>query len=240
MFFIKTAEIKVDFFTSNAAVFEHARPVRATRFIPEWWRSLPTTDYAPLSLAPTMSMRTCAGFIDLYTSGLIQPLWSDLNIMVTPEGRYEYKFADCESSIDQHAAFQFQNSPFSNGFVHLKLNSPWVFNTNKDIKWAVVPPLWNGIGVDDAYVAHGVLRSGSINIPININVFIRQRKETVVHRMPFGLPLAHMIPLSEARIAPRYHLVSDEELNRRKCQTAVSRFFVNKFRKAAKLCPHAK
>lgn len=240
MFFVKAAQITVDFFTSNSAVFAHARPAKAAQFIPNWWRQLPKPDYAPLGLMPSTSIKTCAGFTDLYGSGFIQPLWSDLNISISPTGAYEYKFADCTSDIAQHEAHQFEGSPFSDGFVHFKIHSPWVIASNSKTKWLFIPPVWNGLSIDDMYVAPGIVQSGFTNVPLNINVFFRKRQTPVVHRLPFGLPITHIIPLSEKRVVPKYHLVSDEELNKRKYETAVSRFFVNKFRRAKKLCPHAK
>lgn len=239
IFFIKRNVINVDLFTSHDAVFQHARPKKAASFMPDWWKNTPNTQYEDNKLRPTHTIKTCTGFLDLYASGFIHPLWSDLNIEINPDGTYRYLYADGVSGIHDHKPHQFPGSPFSENYVQLKLLSPWIAKTKDPAKWLFVPPVWNGVGIENMHIAHGVMPLNVIPSPLHINMFFKKQETSVIHKLPFGLPIAHIIPLSDKAIKFHYHLIDEVQLNKLKYQSSESLFFTNRFRKAKKLCPHA-
>jgi hypothetical protein len=241
MFIFKKGSVNVDLFTDHPAFFDHARPMKAAHFIPKWWKKLPSKAPIPEgSLTPKRTMKTCAGFLDLYSSGFIQPLWCDLNIRVTPEGNYAYQFSDEISKAEMHSEYQFEGSPFVNTYTHLKLVSPWVAKSKSESKWLFTNPFWNDFGLHDIYVPQGITRFNTVPVPLNVNLFFRRPETDVVHALPFGLPLVHILPLTDKKITLKHHLVSSTELFNLKYKSAVSLFFSDRFRKASALCPHAK
>ena len=210
-------------------------------FIPDWWKSTPKSKYSDdQSLSPEYTIKTCTAFKELYSNGIIQPLWSDLNLKVYPDGKYEYQFADSVSTITDHQEWQHEGSPYSNGqHTQVKLISPWVAKSKNNIKWLFTSPYWSGQGVGDMHVSHGIMPFNVIPSAMHVNMFFRRREAPFVYRLEFGTPLAHIIPLTDKEVKINYHLVSEQELDNMQRHSTINFFFLNRFTKAKKRCPYA-
>lgn len=233
--------IEVQLFTDNEAVFKFCRPQKAAHFIPDWWKTMPKRfahDGGDLRAQNTSAtMKTCAGFTDLYAKGFIQPLWSDLRVDVMPDGGFQYQFADKVSWARGHLPVQMPGNPFPQTHTHLKLESPWLGRETKGVKFLLIPPVWNGFGVEDIFVPQGVISFGR-SLGLNVNLFFKRTPETTTYELNFGQPIAHFVPLSDSPVKLRYELVSQEELARISNQNGLSFFFENRLKRAAKLCPY--
>jgi hypothetical protein len=242
LFIFKKKPLVVTLFTANESAFKFARPQKAAHFIPDWWKKLPKKDYrgeqAPSVMSSISTMKTCAGIVDLYSSGFIHPMWSDLSVEVHPDGTFVYQYSDGISSAIEHLTQQRTGSHFNHSYNHLKLNSPWVARESTGVKFLTSAPIWNGFGTDDVCVPPGV--SGyKVPINLNINLFLRREVERKVYTFNFGQPIAHFIPLSDRPLKLSYELISDEERRKMYRLGGMPLFFTNRNKKAEKLCPYA-
>ncbi len=223
--------------TRNHNAFEHAKPVKATKMLPDWWKPLPKSVFLPERLVRVSTIKACPGIIDLYRSGLILNLWSDVNIRIDPDGAWKYQFADGVSELKSHPSWQIKGSRFADGYTQMKFVSPWLIKGPKTAEMLLVPTFWNDSVVEDMHVAHGVVSLQS-PIDMNCNVFFKRREESVTYELEFGQPLVHWIPLTEKNVEYKYELVSDAEYKKH-WQGDLTLFFTNRLRRAKKLCPHA-
>lgn len=234
--------IEVQLFTTNEAVFQFCRPQKAAHFMPEWWKTMPkrfALDGGDLrAQSASVTMKTCVGLTDLYAKGFIQPLWSDVRVDVIPDGGFRYQFADGVSSARDHFPAQMPGNPFSQTHTHLKLESPWFGKETSGVKFLLLPPVWDGFGVEDVFVPHGVVTFGR-SLGLNVNLFFKRTPEITTYELNFGQPIAHFVPLSDRPVKLNYELISQEELARMASRNGMHFFFENRLKKASKLCPYA-
>ena len=237
-FIFKRKPIYLDCFTTNPLAYEFAPIQLANQFVPEWWKALPknyriANEHPPV---PHSTMRKCAGLIDIYSTGLMIPLWSDLVIEIATNGDYSWKFADEESMNAIHNKEQAGTFFDDNNVVHMKIVSPWLFSCNDDVKWYFTQPVWNHNLAKDFCIPSGILEfkyQGSTHI----NTLIR--KQNCVISLPHGMPMAHVVPLSERPVKIKNHLLSAQEMVKKQpMQRSV--VFENSYYKKRKLIQNKK
>jgi hypothetical protein len=179
--------------------------------VPDWWKALPIDDQLQIGEQP--NMRTCAGFTELYSKGIMLPLWSELTVQLDGENGYRYQYADAVSALSHHNPVQSGSMIESSETLHLKLDSPWVFSCAEDINWHFSQPVWNQFAGKDYCVPTGVVNYKYMG---NTQINILFRKQVRVIQLPHGMPLAHIIPLSERPLTIANHLVDQQEYDRRK------------------------
>jgi hypothetical protein len=212
MFFFKRKKIVVDCFTSDVAVFNYSPVQKSVNFIPEWWKYMPKSHKLVVSEGIEVERATikgCQGFIDLYKSGFMLPLWADLIIEVDPEN-WKYVFSDKSPPINWHNSAQMGRT-FEN-YHHLKIESPWLFSEKTGVNFIFLQPSWNHIHY--FYNFHAV--PGVLNYNYQpgtaINMFVPKRNLRI--EMNHHDPLAQIIPLSENDVEVKNHLVSVHEFAR--------------------------
>lgn len=236
LIFMKTKAISVDLFTNDSAAYEYAKPDLANRFHPEWWKRLPKTYFPDAFPSPTM--KTCAGFIDLYKHGFMIPMWCDLFVRVESDGEFIWKYSDNKSigicHRPQEAGDLFINSNVRN----LKLNSPWLAVTKEDVHWLIHQPMWSQDLQRELIMPPAVVtfkHQHTTNINTLVADIYRPREFTV----PFGLPMVHYIPVDNRPVKLHLHLVSAQEyehiLNK-----GAPRSFLNAYRKKIKAAQEAR
>jgi hypothetical protein len=232
-FIFKRKPIYLDCFTSNIMAHEFTPIQSANMFVPDWWKALPKTFYEEGHSPPIpfTTMRRCAGLIDVYSTGLIVPLWSDLIIDVRTVGGYSWKFADEETRNEPHNSKQSGTLLDDANVYHMKIISPWLFSCKEDVKWYFTQPLWNQNLGRDFCIPSGVLEFKYQN-SAHINTLIR--RQDIVISMSQGYPLAHVVPLSERPVKVKNHLLSADEMNKRQ-PTYRSVTFVSSYYKKRKL-----
>lgn len=242
LFIFKKKPIEVTLFTANESAFRFSRPQKASHFTPEWWKKLPKMSYNEgkepnvQTLFPTM--KTCTGFIDLYASGFIHPMWCDFGIEVEPDGSFLYQYSDKVSVAQDHSRQQMMGNHFLRSHTHLKLSSPWLAKEGTNTKFMVFAPAWNDFGAGDVCVPPGVT-SYKVPLELNINMFFRRHAEKRLYEIAFGQPIAHFVPLSDRPLKLRYELVSEAEKGKIFRDGGMHLFFNNRNKQAAKLCPYA-
>jgi hypothetical protein len=124
-FFTRRKKIVVDCFTANPNAYDLFPIDKANKFHPDWWKRLPNrfvTESAGGIPLEQSTMKGCIGFKNLYSSGFVIPLWSDLKLQ-THGQNYSFQFADNISQIGFHPLEQL-GTEFSQ-YTHVKLVSPW-------------------------------------------------------------------------------------------------------------------
>jgi len=208
-FFFKRKPIQLDCFTSSVHAYEFAPIATANNFMPDWWKALPKTFTEGNTELGTM--KTCAGFIDLYGKGLMIPLWYELAVRLWENGNYQYNFADMVSFAEHHTVSQVGTFFEDASAIHFKIRSPWHFKCKDDISWHFAQPVWNQQAAKDYCVPTGVLNF-KYSTATEINILFK--KENKIINFPHGTPMAHIIPLSERPIHINNHLVSPAEINK--------------------------
>lgn len=217
MSFIKRAfntKIIVDFYTTRPEVFEFAKPMKSSKFFPEWWKKLPKEQGAD-TLVPYSTMKRCVGFTDLYKKGFVLPLWSDLQVSLGEINNptASWQFADFQSTAIDHPQDQRGDYLPSEQYQHLKLNNPWYAKCSEDIDWAFIDMPWNAANPENIIMPTGIMNYHHQH-SLNINLFFPRSAKPRIESLKYGQPLVQLIPLTERDVECRYHLISDNELHK--------------------------
>jgi hypothetical protein len=215
MFIFKKQKIVVDCFTSSKLVHDLFPIAPAKKHIPEWWKRLPVS--YPLEVKDSLknialTMKKCPGAVDLFTTGFILPLWSDLIVTINAEEndlRLHWQFASQDPTwfINTNDYQQFAGA-FDGKFVQAKITVPWFVKEKTGVKFALIEPTWSINNPNSITIPPGVLDFKYQN-NINVNFFV-EKTNTRLH-LEAGQPLAHFIPVSEKTVEIKTHQVSNEE-----------------------------
>lgn len=211
MIFVPKTKIIVDAFTNSVEAFDLFRVERASSFVPEWWRDLdkePTID----GFVPSKNMRGCSGFSSLYQKGLIIPLWSDVALSLGGKGNdyIRWQFADQKSKAEIHPEISRGSYLPNTNYCLLKMDSPWLFKTKEEISWVFTQPTWNNPSPETFLVPPGLVNYKYQHFT-NVNIVLPRAEQDKTIMLSAGLPMAHIIPLTEKNIEVRHHRVDDQE-----------------------------
>lgn len=222
MFWIKPSEINVDCFTFNDTAYTNFAPERSSKFYPKEIKNLDNNINIKTNQDPTSKLtsklptiRMCNGLTDLYSNGFILPIWQNLTIECTSEGKIFYEDLTSGNGFDRpalqvHDRWQYGNNFYSE-FGHVKLLSHWFFKEKHGIQFS-----WNMCDWNRTDIAHKVrILSGVIDFKYqtatNVNMFIK--KDSIIS-YEAGDPLVHLIPLSEKRVKIHKHILHVEEYDK--------------------------
>jgi hypothetical protein len=211
MFFFKKNEVVVDAFISEryAHAYDYAPIDYAEKFIPDWWKKLPKSELDfDMMNRKNESMKSCAGFIDHMNRGLIIPLWSDLMLRTDYPDRYNFQFSDQVSNCESHATSQ--RTGFQDERINVKIISPWLLRSEKNVSFTFLPPFWNNDVKLDFDLAIGTTNFYYQN-STHMNLLIDPDSKIL---LTAGRPMMHIMPLTERKIKLKRHLVTDHELIR--------------------------
>jgi len=204
-------KIKLECFTADAGIHKFFPISPAKKFIPEWFKNMPPT------VEQTATIKHCDGLKNLYSRGWVIPMWSDLLIETDKEGWYRYQYSGTFDSfpgsdrgaepIDYHNSTQLGNN-FSD-HIHLKLLSPWIIKEKTGVDFYFSENTWGMEKYfDDITILPGVLNFKNQN-SANINLFLERKNNKFL--IEHNTPLIYCIPLSDAKLEIKNHLVSDQE-----------------------------
>lgn len=204
--------IVVDFYTDRVDLYNYARPVKASKTFPEWWKNLPIISN-PDPIDPRASMKGCVGFLDLYANGFVLPIWSDLNVVVGPAESdfYQWKYADNLSNAEVHIQHQRGDYLPPSHYQHLKLICPWACVCKEDIQWVFLGAMWNFEKPEDVLIPPAVVDFKHQAL-LNVNMFFPKGDKERMISFEQGQPLVHIIPMTDRPVVFNYHLVSTKEL----------------------------
>lgn len=233
----KPKPLVLNFYTDMKEVFDFAKPVKAAKTIPDWWKELPK-DLVKDPVVPESTMKRCVGFTELFQHGFVLPLWSDFNIDIAPVGASgaRWAFSDRRFSAGIHPPEQRGSFLPEEHYQHVKLTCPWYAHCDEEVNWMMTTPMWNLEAPDKVIIPPAVVdftHQGSMNV----NMFFVRDANPYIHKFAQGQALLHVVPLTERPVEYRYHLVSREELDKYR---TVHLWFTNKYANAksrAQKCP---
>lgn len=214
MLWIKRNKIHLDCFTHDPSVANDNPIEKASTFIPDWWKRLPNfVEVQEHGIKVKRgTMKSCLGFIDLYSKGLVIPLWSDLNLKAD-KNNISYLIARNTNLLGDALAFH-TDTQHSNNYtnqVHFKLITPWFFKEKSGAKFLFTGCGWNTIGnFPKIHILNGVLEFSNMFVG-NINGFMSLEGQPYQYDIEAGTPLVQMIPLTEKEVVPHIHVVDNLE-----------------------------
>lgn len=218
-FFFKDKKIHIDAFISNPAVPKLFPVEKSNKFVPDWWKQIPSIVPAvgknPEVPIQRPTIKKCPGFFNLYNLGFMIPLWSDIAIKTEESGKCSYDYSVSMRAPDIapgefHSPMQL-NYNFKD-FIHFKFVSPWLFREKTGVKFLFSEPSWNMENhLNKLHVLPGIADFKTQNAS-NINVFLPKTDNYFV--LEAGTPLVQLIPISEKSIELEIHEVGEEEYRR--------------------------
>lgn len=214
LFFFKKKKIVVDAFTKISGVKDLYPIQESTKFLPEWWRSLPSsyskTDQFGITVDHS-TIKRCDGFTGFYKNGFVIPMWIDTIIKTTAQGQWAYRLAsnDPDTVINSHEKLEFGEA--FNNLIHLKIHSPWLLSEKSGCQFYFSSPFWNQIeSLGTWYTPPGVVNyKHQSSTHINL-LFPKQDTQLTISA---GAPMVYMVPLTDKEVELKCHLVSAEEYN---------------------------
>lgn len=207
-FFMRKKEIVLDVFTNEKSILDNFPIQRASKFIPHWWRNLPAYEVREENFVnvPRPTIKSCPGLIDYFSKGFVIPSWTDIAISTHNNGSWN-SVSSFNAQITEHDRYQYGEN--FNNFIQLKINSPWFIREKLGIEFIQISPMWNNVDYwNTTHIVPGVLNYKHQH-STNINLFANKIEQTIYIKS--GLPLAHLIPLSDFKIKIKTHLADPQE-----------------------------
>ena len=219
MFFFKQKKLVLDCFTYDAIIEKTAPILPSIKFYPEWLRKIPAERIeermnpgsGQIHKIPSGTIKGCPGVIDYFKTGFMAPLWTDVSVKISHEGRYSFISADNPFSLESHWPGQWDGF---HGYQHLKIVLPWHIEESTGVKFLIQKPYWttndnpmwiNKIapagGVVDFKNQHSLHLHTFVEIPTTVQEFV----------LPLGMPLVHIIPLTDTPIELKTHVIDEAE-----------------------------
>lgn len=210
--------IHIDFLTTRAEIYQYSKIDKAVKFLPDWYKKLPQKNYNPEhNGGVAITMKGCIGLRDLFTKGLILPLWADLNISL---GRADtnflsWQFPDSQTLATINDEKEYGSFINSRQQQHIKLVTPWCGFSKSNVGFCFVQPMWNIPQYSDTiHVLPGVIDFKSQS-GINVNLLLSRKPEDRILELKHGMPLVHLMPLTTEKVKIKHHFVDEKELNKK-------------------------
>lgn len=219
MFWFKRKTITLDFFTWREEVYNDTPVSPLRNAVPDWWKNLPKYEK---NKPNNLTLKGCPGFLNTFKNGFYIPFWCDAKFEISNKDVF-YKFSDnLEKVVEEHPPCQWGKFIDNNKYRHFKIMAPWLGYSKKKTQFAIVPALWNQVGINDLnsvnvcsgitdfYYNHTLATNLFLNIEKNDLFMINKRQ-----------PLSYYIPLSENNIKIKNHLISYDEFCKKITKNAI-------------------
>lgn len=235
--FLCHSKVNLDVFTSRKDVIEFAPIQHGVNVLPKWWKNLPKERFATGRFFPLPTMKTCSGVIDYYRNSVAMPLWSDLAVCIDENRGYRWQFSDKSTPCAVHDLEEYEGFIADNKYGHMKLTSPWVFQTKSDINWMMTQPIYNEENFLNYTTATGIVnfsKQGSTNIQLFVDATYPK-----TFTIAFGTPFM-FTPMSSKKVVIHRHLISESEFITKYNKFSMMSKFVNSYRMKTKtiVCPY--
>lgn len=211
-FFHRTKTIHVDAFTTDLTIHKLTPISKATKAIPDWWKDLPSFGHGNIDNNPSITgtnMKRCYGFTELFKRGFVIPNWADIHFRIGKDGAGSFSTKNLPLF---HDSYQHEGA-FQNHYV-IKHVSPWILREKTGMPFMLFACEWN-IYDRPFRILPGVPEytlSGSSNV-----FFVFEKKEEPYEMfIETGLPLVHVIPLSQDNVKVHNHLVTQQEYEKQR------------------------
>lgn len=188
MFKFKKKKLKLEIYGPNQQLIDLFAPVRMKDSVPSWYKSMPKGQ---------QNVSHCLGMRELYSAGLMFPLWSDYEIMLGTHGVDGVQWpADNNHTMGAETHDINTQAPGAwPGYVNIKFSSPWWFWCSEPIQWVWTQPAWNQTDPQKFTIVPGSTEFKYQN-QTNINT-IWKLGTPRTERLKAGYPMVHLIPLTD-------------------------------------------
>ena len=178
----------------------YLQPKRAVEMIPEWYKSLPATDYlTKYADKKDLTIKRCVPVLDTFTAGYFLTTKYDYYFSYDGE-KEESKWTGPSVTVDHHSdgkmishheITQLGEMPFPPEFIKyaFKWNSPWVVKTPPGYSCIFTQPL-NRPDLP-FYSLTGIVDTDSYFQPVLFPFFMKNNFEG---KIPAGTPIVQIIP----------------------------------------------
>lgn len=216
MFFNKT--IDLHFYTPVSGVETYASIAKAQK--PKWLKNIPVCPVLQEGNLPSPSIKACPAVQDYYKAAIEIPLWSDLCLRFGPVGSdlYEWVFPDSTYMAEYQKITAHENNGVDNyrkntDFQHLLITVPWLAKCNQKINFLMTEPMWQAFEYPTLNISQGITNFYYQHV-CNVQLFATRTQTMQEIMLPHGMPLAHLIPLTDKKIKIHTHVISKEEYNK--------------------------
>lgn len=235
MFFFKNKTVTLDAFTYDEVIKDTAPILPAIRFFPQWMKDLPAEfteemvipESKEIHHIPALNIKSCQGVVDYYKQGFIAPLWTDVSMVVYPDGRYSYTSAEAPFEAPNHPRSQW--SGYDN-YTHFKIILPWYLEEKTGVKFLIQRPFYTSnsdpVLINKMVPAGGVVDFKNQNT-LHMHTFFEKPPFRYEFIMKIGTPIVHIIPLSDKNVNIKLHVISEQEWIKKNTKTTGAKTFTN-------------
>ena len=171
-------------------------PVKLSDSHPDWYKVLPA-DVGEHGLG--LTVKHCSGLKDLYSAGMLMPLWADHEIATSPTNppwiKTNYNPPNGPAHVSHNLDVQATNAwP---GYSNIKFSSPWMFWCDEPVQWLISQPTWHQKDPSQIQTVTGIFEFRHQH-QTNISVLIKNNAaigKPITLRA--GTPMAYITPLIE-------------------------------------------
>lgn len=180
-------------FTPIALVLDQYKPQPASKFIPEWYKDMPsyfnkdTNEKSDTPIPNGITIKKCMPVFDSITSGYIIPTPVDLFVSTVNDAPW-YEWPS-HGFIDFHPIMQAPDHPQKNNFPYPKFINPWAIQTPPGYSCLFVSPFHRDLPFT---IMPGIVDTDNYNNPVNFPFILNDTKFNGL--IPAGTPMAQVIP----------------------------------------------
>jgi hypothetical protein len=207
----KEEPIFLDCYTASHFAYNYAKIDRARRYLPEWWKS-----QTRVSAKGHKTIKYCSAVADYYATGIVIPLWGEVEIVVHPLGHegsvYTWRSSNEDFDLHSGSHVKAQWGEFGNdNLYNVKFSSPWIVKTRDPVHFAWTQPTWSQPDTFNRLT----LLPGAVQFKTqtgtDINYMVEQGADEQKIRLAPLTPLAILHPMTERKVQLRHHLISLEK-----------------------------
>jgi hypothetical protein len=213
-FFFKKPEIVLDCFTTSSFVYDYAKVNYGHRYMPQWFKDTPLINQDG---EPTI--KHCTGVKDFYKTGIVIPSWFEMRLHIFKKDNDDRSWYEWIASNEQvkcdgsHSPEQFEGYALDNG-TNLKLDTPWLFRTNKYVQFAWTQPTWSQRSLIDNLTVLPAVVDYKYQHDTNISFFVLNKDEPKDVTIEALTPLVILHPMTDVNVVIKNHLVDRKEYDR--------------------------
>ena len=207
----KEDPIYLDCYTYSHYAYNFAKIDHARRYIPDWWKSQPR-----VSKEGEKTIKYCSAIKDYYSTGIVIPLWGEVEITVNPLGsdKPTYEWRSSNEDFDLHSGnhIKEQWSGFGNdNLYNIKFISPWAMKTKDDVLFSWTQPTWSQPDNFNRLTLLPGVTQFKTQIGTNVNYIIESGENEQKIRIEPLTPMVMLHPMTERKVELRHHLVSPDK-----------------------------
>ena len=211
----KEDPIYLDCYTYSHYAYNFAKIDHARKYMPDWWKSQPR-----VSKDGDKTIKYCSAIKDYYATGIVIPLWGEVEITVHPNGDsyeadYEWRASNEDFNLHSGNHSKDQWGGFGNDNLrNVKFISPWAMKTREDVRFSWTQPTWSQPETfNKLTLLPGVTQFKTQQVT-HVNYVIEQKADAQkIHIEPLT-PMAMLHPMTERKVEIRHHLVSPDKYAR--------------------------